>query len=588
MSPPVHAPAPTVSVVVPTLNESKNLPHVFARLGPEVNEVILVDGGSVDGTVETARSLRPDVRIIHQSRRGKGNALACGFAAASGEVVVALDADGSADPAEIPAFVATLTSGADFAKGTRFAPGGGSDDITWVRRTGNWLLGRLANLLFGSRYTDLCYGYNAFWVHRLPVLGIGPRPDRTTRQWGDGFEIETLINVRAAARGLTVAEVPSYEHNRIHGASNLNALTDGLRVLRTLLVEARVARTKRRGPDWYQPELAPDAAPTVSVVIAAYADERWGDLVDAVESVASQTLPAVETIVVIDHNPLLLARATHELRGASVVANTAGRGASGARNTGVAVASGEIVAFLDDDAVASSTWLERLVRPFHDTRVVGTGGALRPRWQMGRPRWFPPEFDWVVGATYRGSPTRATRVRNVWSVNMALRRAVFDQVGGFRAGFGKVGARSRPEDTDLCLRASEVDAHAWWVYEPAAFVQHKVPTARRRWRYFLSRCYHEGCGKAELAALVGAGRGTSVERRYVSRVLPRGVARCVWDTLRGDIASLARAAAMVLGLAAVAGGMIVTLTDAVVHGLASPEQQPDLDTAVPTANSEGA
>ncbi|WP_380175270.1 glycosyltransferase family 2 protein [Kineococcus sp. DHX-1] len=234
---PTPAAAPTVSVVIPTYNEAANLPHVFALL-PDVHEVVLVDGRSVDGTVETALALRPDVKVVLQNRRGKGNAMACGFAAATGDVVVMLDADGSADPREIPAFVQALVDGAHFAKGTRFAAGGGSSDITRLRRAGNAGLNLAANVLFGTRYSDLCYGYNAFWRDCLPALDLDASGDAVdAKHWGDGFEIETIINTRIAKAGLTITEVPSYEFERIHGESNLNTFRDGFRVLRALLTE---------------------------------------------------------------------------------------------------------------------------------------------------------------------------------------------------------------------------------------------------------------------------------------------------------------------------------------------------------------
>ena len=231
-------PPPRVSVVIPTFNEARNLPFVMGRLAADVHEVIVVDGHSVDGTIDVARALRGDVRIVRQNRTGKGNAMACGFAAVTGDIVVMLDADGSADPSEIPAYVAALVAGADFAKGTRFAAGGGSADITRLRSWGNGWLSRGANLLFGTRYTDLCYGYNAFWARCLPALELDAGGSTAeTRRWGDGFEIETLINTRVAKAGLRTIEVPSYEHRRIYGQSHLNTLRDGLRVLRTLLIE---------------------------------------------------------------------------------------------------------------------------------------------------------------------------------------------------------------------------------------------------------------------------------------------------------------------------------------------------------------
>jgi glycosyltransferase involved in cell wall biosynthesis len=239
---------PRVSVVVPTLNESRNLPAVFARLPEDVYEVIIVDGHSVDGTPVVARRLRPDVRIVMQTRSGKGNALACGFAAATGDIIAMIDADGSTDPGEIPRFVAALLYGADFAKGTRFARGGGSSDITRLRRLGNRALCVLVNLRCGTRHTDLCYGFNAFWRQYVPLLGLDAASPALAmgdgRLWGDGFEVETLIHIRVAEAGLAVKEVPSFERTRVYGASNLRAFRDGLRVLRTILVESRRARRR--------------------------------------------------------------------------------------------------------------------------------------------------------------------------------------------------------------------------------------------------------------------------------------------------------------------------------------------------------
>jgi glycosyltransferase involved in cell wall biosynthesis len=230
---------PRVSVVIPTLNEARNLAHVFAALPAGLHEVILVDGHSVDGTPDVARRLRPDVRVVNQTRTGKGNALACGFAAATGDIIVMIDADGSTDPAEIPRFVEALTSGADFAKGSRFAPGAGSSDITPLRRLGNKLLGLAVNVIYGTRYSDLCYGYNAFWARHAPAFGLQAESPGQRKVWGDGFEIETVLNLRASAAGLAITEVPSFEHARIHGESNLRTLRDGQRVLRTILTEWR-------------------------------------------------------------------------------------------------------------------------------------------------------------------------------------------------------------------------------------------------------------------------------------------------------------------------------------------------------------
>jgi glycosyltransferase involved in cell wall biosynthesis len=225
----------SVSVVIPTLNEAENLPHVFPRLPEGLHEVIVVDGRSTDGTIEVARRLRPDVRIVMQEGKGKGNALAAGFAAATGDIFVTLDADGSTDAAEIPRFVSALCNGADFVKGSRFAQGGASSDITFTRRLGNRGLNALVNTLYGTSYTDLCYGYNAFWARCLPYMRVDC----------DGFEVETLINVRIAKGGLVIHEVPSYERDRIHGRSNLHAIRDGSRVLRTIALERLSAASRR-------------------------------------------------------------------------------------------------------------------------------------------------------------------------------------------------------------------------------------------------------------------------------------------------------------------------------------------------------
>jgi len=218
---------PRVSVVIPTLNEALNLPLVLCDLPSCVDEVVIVDGLSTDGTPRVASDILPDAKIVYQTERGKGSALRCGFEAATGDILVMMDADGSADPSEIPAFVAALLDGADFAKGTRFHPDGGSSDITRLRAAGNLILSGSVNLLFRTEYSDLCYGYNAFWRHCLPAMSV----DCT------GFEVETLINIRIARAGLVVREVPSFERSRIHGQSNLRTFRDGGRVMRTILRE---------------------------------------------------------------------------------------------------------------------------------------------------------------------------------------------------------------------------------------------------------------------------------------------------------------------------------------------------------------
>jgi GT2 family glycosyltransferase len=296
--------------------------------------------------------------------------------------------------------------------------------------------------------------------------------------------------------------------------------------------------------------------PSVSVIIPAFAMERWDTLREAVSSVQAQPLENLETIVVIDHNSALFTRAQNEFVGATVVPNISSRGASGARNSGAAVAKGELIAFIDDDAVASPDWLEVLLQHLANPDVVGVGGKIIPLWENSRPRWFPSEFDWVVGTSYLGMPESAIPIRNVWSNNMAIKRQAFNVIGGFRDGFGKVGTRNRPEDTDLCLRAAEASAGKVWIYEPAAVVGHHIPTNRAKLGYFLRRCLNEGLGKASLAALNGAAESTSAERYYTRHVLPRGVICGLRDARHGDASGGLRSAAIVTGLCCAAAGFL--------------------------------
>jgi len=289
-----EAAAPRVSVVIPTLNEARNLPHVFAGMPPDVHEVIVVDGHSVDDTVAVARQLWPGVRIVMQTRRGKGNALACGFAAATGDIIAMVDADGSADAGEIPAFVQALVDGADFAKGSRFLKGGGSSDITRFRRLGNRALVASVNIVYRTKYTDLCYGFNAFWRHVVPVIGLDPitrSGPGDARLWGDGFEVETLLNIRVAKANLVISEVPSFESPRVHGVSNLNSFRDGLRVLRTILAERRQSRRLRdHGAD--DPAQAAQAQPGVNAAAPPYDSRIAADSTPAQHTGTAVTSPA--------------------------------------------------------------------------------------------------------------------------------------------------------------------------------------------------------------------------------------------------------------------------------------------------------
>jgi glycosyltransferase involved in cell wall biosynthesis len=300
------------------------------------------------------------------------------------------------------------------------------------------------------------------------------------------------------------------------------------------------------------------AARDISVIICAYTEARWDDLVTAVESVQGQSVPPGEIIIVIDHNPGLLERVRAHIPGVVVVENRESRGLSGARNSGIAVAQGEVIAFLDEDAVAAPDWLEQLSAGYKDPLVLGVGGAIEPMWLDGRPNWFPEEFNWVVGCTYRGMPWTTAPVRNLIGCNMSFRRRVFEAISGFRSGIGRVGIRPVGcEETEFCIRAGQRWPQGVLLYEPRARVHHRVPTSRARWSYFRSRCYAEGLSKALVSRFVGARDGLASERTYTWRTLPHGVIRGLIDTLlRRDPAGLARAAAIIAGLAVTTAGYL--------------------------------
>ena len=259
----------------------------------------------------------------------------------------------------------------------------------------------------------------------------------------------------------------------------------------------------------------------------------------------------------IDHNPALLARARMALRDVRVVENTGSQGAGESRNAGVNVASGSILGFLDDDAVAAPTWIEHAACAFAEETVMGVGGTIVPMWESEPPRWFPAEFNWTVGCTYPGLPTTPAPVRNLIAANMFVRHSLFDDLGGFRLGMGKTKARGGTEETDLCVRANQRWPGKIWLYDPAVLVNHRVPRGRVRLGYFLSRCYDEGLAKAALVDFLGSEDGLAAERTYTRRTLPRGVARGVRAAVTGrDPMGILRSAAIVVGLAATVAGYL--------------------------------
>jgi glycosyltransferase involved in cell wall biosynthesis len=295
----------------------------------------------------------------------------------------------------------------------------------------------------------------------------------------------------------------------------------------------------------------------VSVVICAYSLDRWSDLQAAVQSVGAQVPSPREVVVVIDHNLDLLVRARQELAGVTSVESTGERGLSGARNTGLKAASGRIVAFLDDDALAEPGWLSALMSPYEDPRVVATGGLIIPSWDVRRPRWMPEEFDWVVGCSYRGLPTRKAPVRNPIGCNMSVRRDLALSAGGFRSDLGRIGALpAGAEETELSLRLRREDPSSVIIHVPEARVRHRVSARRATWSYFRSRCFHEGRSKAVLARVAGSETALATERGYTLRVLPRAVLGGLVAPLRGDWAGPSRAGAIVAGLAFASCGYV--------------------------------
>ena len=295
--------------------------------------------------------------------------------------------------------------------------------------------------------------------------------------------------------------------------------------------------------------------PTVSVVICAYTCDRWDDTLAAVASVRSQTTAPEEIVVAVDHNPDLFSRLHTALPDVTVVENQHQRGLSGGKDTGVEVTSSDVVAFLDDDAVAHPDWLRHFRDAYTDDSIVGVGGTTLPRWETARPRWFPEEFDWVLGCTFTGREPGP--VRNLLGGNASFRREVFSVAGGFPSHIGRTSAQSRPlgcEETEFCIRVRQHRPDWTYFFEPRAVIWHRVGAERERFAYFRSRCFAEGLSKAAVTRSVGVADGLSAERKYITRTLTRGVARGLGDALRGDRAGIEHSCAISVGLLATAAG----------------------------------
>ncbi|MGH4007098.1 MAG: glycosyltransferase family 2 protein [Pseudonocardiaceae bacterium] len=306
------------------------------------------------------------------------------------------------------------------------------------------------------------------------------------------------------------------------------------------------------------PAIQPRGLPSISVVICAYTEDRWDDVLAAVGSVKTQRFQPHEIIVVVDHNATLRERLKSALPDVVIVENRYARGLSGGKNTGVAVASGDLVAFLDDDAVAESQWLQFLAAAYDDDSVIGAGGLTRPLWETHRPAWFPEEFDWVVGCTFVGR--EPGRVRNLLGGNASFRRQAFDVAGGFSNHLGRSVVTRKPlgcEETEFCIRLSQLCPGSTFVFDARAVIWHRVPATRSRFSYFRSRCYAEGLSKARVTRSVGVFDGLSAERSYTAVTLRRGVSRCLASALRGEPAALSRAAAITVGLLSATAGYAV-------------------------------
>lgn len=298
----------------------------------------------------------------------------------------------------------------------------------------------------------------------------------------------------------------------------------------------------------------------VTVIVCAYTEKRWSDLKECLKSLQSQTWKPKQIILVVDHNPALFELAKHEFIQIQIVENVNEQGLSGARNTALPLVQNDILSFIDEDAIASPTWLETLVKIYQDSSVMGVGGLIRPNWVEPKPGWFPEEFNWVVGCSYLGLPEKTETIRNMIGCNMSFRRENFEVAKGFREDMGRIGTIPLGcEETEFCIRLKNHWPELKFVYEPMASVDHRVPPSRSRFAYFRARCYAEGLSKALVSKFVGAGDGLSSERQYTFKTLPKGMLRGLVDFFHGDITGFGRTIAIVTGLFITTIGYVVGL-----------------------------
>ena len=298
---------------------------------------------------------------------------------------------------------------------------------------------------------------------------------------------------------------------------------------------------------------------SISIVMCAYTEDRWSDLVMAISSVKRQTVPVSEIILVIDHNQSLFERAQETFRDVYVIENHDAPGLSGARNSGIACAQGQIICFMDEDAIASSSWIETLLSGYSNAQIIGVGGEVKPLWAGATPGWIPEEFYWVVGCSYTGLPETASPVRNPIGCNMSFRKDALLAAGGFRNGIGRIGTIPVGcEETELSIRIRQIFPDTTILYQPEAVVYHRVPEWRTTWSYFAKRCYAEGLSKSKVTQFVGTADGLSSERKYTSITLPKGIARGIRNTFRyGEVDGIKRAGSIVAGLMLTTSGYLI-------------------------------